>query len=110
MMDAASPMLDVVSLLTSSPGDHTETPVPGTGFATLTSAAASSYSTMSGADSAFGLDMAAGEEENWIRVPANWLDAMPAELYEREERDQDAITACNSDDNGLYRMFRNLSP
>ncbi|NKN37173.1 hypothetical protein HFC70_12480 [Agrobacterium sp. a22-2] len=44
------------------------------------------------------------------RVAATWLDAMPAEKYDRTKPVKGEISAVNSDDNGLYRMFRNLSP
>lgn len=44
------------------------------------------------------------------RVAATWLDAMPAEKYDRTKPVKGDISAVNSDDNGLYRMFRNLSP
>lgn len=44
------------------------------------------------------------------RVAATWLDAMPAEKYDRTPAVKGEISAVNSDDNGLYRMFRNLSP
>lgn len=44
------------------------------------------------------------------RVPASWLDALGSEYAEAREDRTDAISAVNSDDNGLYRMFRNVSP
>lgn len=44
------------------------------------------------------------------RVPASWLDALGSEYAEVREDRTDAISAVNSDDNGLYRMFRNVSP
>lgn len=110
MMDAASPMLDVVSLLASNHGDQNETAAAGGGSAGLLSGPVSNYPAMPDAGFPFEADMPYMEQENWMRVPANWLDAMPAERYEQDMREEDAITACNSDDNGLYRMFRNLSP
>ncbi|MCM2473579.1 hypothetical protein HGO38_08820 [Rhizobium sp. CG5] len=44
------------------------------------------------------------------RVAATWLDAMPADKYDRATPAKGEISAVNSDDNGLYRMFRSLSP
>ncbi len=44
------------------------------------------------------------------RVPASWLDALGSDYAEPREDRSDAIAAVNSDDNGLYRMFRNVSP
>lgn len=76
----------------------------------MLSAPSSTYQSSQGADPFSDATMFSSEEENWIRVPANWLDAMPADRYDTDATDEDAISAVNSDDNGLYRMFRNLSP
>lgn len=52
----------------------------------------------------------APEEPKAAYVPANWLDAMALEHTESYVPPVDMISAVNSDDNGLYRMFRNISP
>lgn len=43
-------------------------------------------------------------------VPANFLDALPNPASAATARDADYISAVNSDDNGLYRMFLTVSP
>lgn len=44
------------------------------------------------------------------RRPATWLDALATDPDERPSRPGEAISAVNSDDAGLYRLFINLSP
>lgn len=55
-------------------------------------------------------DFAPAAEVEEPRVPASWLDALGSDYAEPREDRSDAISAVNSDDNGLYRMFRNVSP
>ncbi|MCA1968318.1 MAG: hypothetical protein LDL42_04245 [Rhizobium sp.] len=43
-------------------------------------------------------------------VPATWLDALGEGHSEPRSDRSDQISAVNSDDNGLYRMFRTVSP
>ncbi len=43
-------------------------------------------------------------------VPATWLDALGEAHSEPRPDRSDQISAVNSDDNGLYRMFRTVSP
>ncbi|MBC7313894.1 MAG: hypothetical protein H5U11_15515 [Rhizobium sp.] len=43
-------------------------------------------------------------------VPATWLDALGEGHSEPRPDRSDQISAVNSDDNGLYRMFRTVSP
>lgn len=43
-------------------------------------------------------------------VPATWLDALGEDHSEPRPDRSDQISAVNSDDNGLYRMFRTVSP
>ena len=43
-------------------------------------------------------------------VPATWLDALGEDNSEPRQDRSDQISAVNSDDNGLYRMFRTVSP
>lgn len=43
-------------------------------------------------------------------VPATWLDALGEDHSEPRPDRSDQISAVNSDDNGLYRMFRAISP
>ncbi|MBW8319161.1 MAG: hypothetical protein K0M47_07330 [Rhizobium sp.] len=43
-------------------------------------------------------------------VPATWLDALGEDHPEPRPDSSDQISAVNSDDNGLYRMFRSVSP
>ncbi|GLR20950.1 hypothetical protein GCM10007920_07350 [Ciceribacter naphthalenivorans] len=43
-------------------------------------------------------------------VPATWLDALGHDHAEQPADSSSEISAVNSDDNGLYRMFRNVSP
>ncbi|MGF0537756.1 hypothetical protein ACQQ2Q_07150 [Agrobacterium sp. ES01] len=43
-------------------------------------------------------------------VPANWLDALPSDRHELPLPGHDKISAVNSDEAGLYRMFQNISP
>ena len=43
-------------------------------------------------------------------VPATWLDALGEDHSEPRQDRSDQISAVNSDDNGLYRMFRTVSP
>ncbi|MBW8283823.1 MAG: hypothetical protein K0M55_09485 [Rhizobium sp.] len=43
-------------------------------------------------------------------VPATWLDALGKDHSEPRPDSSDQISAVNSDDNGLYRMFRSVSP
>lgn len=43
-------------------------------------------------------------------VPANFLDALPNPDTVASGRPADYISAVNSDDNGLYRMFLTVSP
>lgn len=43
-------------------------------------------------------------------VPATWLDALGEDHFEPRPDRSDQISAVNSDDNGLYRMFRTVSP
>lgn len=56
-------------------------------------------------------DLGPSPEETHARyVPATWLDALPGDRYETPQHDQDHISAVNSDEAGLYRMFLNMSP
>lgn len=55
-------------------------------------------------------DLGAPEEVPEAHVPANWLDALGKDRAEPRTDRSDEISAVNSDDNGLYRMFRNVSP
>lgn len=55
-------------------------------------------------------DFAAPAENPEAHVPANWLDALGKDHSEPRADRSDEISAVNSDDNGLYRMFRNVSP
>lgn len=43
-------------------------------------------------------------------VPATWLDALGRDHSEPSTDRSGQISSVNSDDNGLYRMFRNVSP
>lgn len=43
-------------------------------------------------------------------VPATWLDALGEDHSEPRADRSDQISAVNSDDSGLYRMFRSVSP
>lgn len=55
-------------------------------------------------------DLGAPEKVPEAHVPANWLDALGKDRSEPRTDRSDEISAVNSDDNGLYRMFRNISP
>lgn len=55
-------------------------------------------------------DIPEEHQKEWNGIPAIWLDAMPPEMYEEKVAVADEISAVNSDDNGLYRMFRSFSP
>jgi hypothetical protein len=55
-------------------------------------------------------DLAPPAEAPEPHVPANWLDALGKDYSEPRSDRSDEISAVNSDDNGLYRMFRNVSP
>ena len=44
------------------------------------------------------------------RRPATWLDALSADFGERPKKPGTTISAVNSDDVGLYRLFVNHSP
>lgn len=55
-------------------------------------------------------DFGVPEEVPEAHVPANWLDALSHDHSEPRADRSDEISAVNSDDNGLYRMFRNVSP
>jgi hypothetical protein len=55
-------------------------------------------------------DFGQAEEVSETHVPANWLDALGHDHSEPRADRSDEISAVNSDDNGLYRMFRNVSP
>lgn len=55
-------------------------------------------------------DFDAPAEVPEAHVPANWLDALGKDHSEPRADRSDEISAVNSDDNGLYRMFRNVSP
>lgn len=106
MMDASSSNQDVALLLTSGHGVNTDTAPAGGNISHMLSASSMSLH----GDAFSDYDLPSSEEENWIRVPANWLDAMPEDFYDRPKRDDDAISSVNSDEAGLYRMFRNFSP
>ena len=61
-------------------------------------------------DEGFGVGFAEGEEEGIKTVRGNWLDAFQREHMEDIAATSGYVTAVNSDEAGLYRMFRNLSP
>lgn len=106
MMDASSSHQDVALLLASGRGGNSDTAPAGGNIANMLSASSLSHH----GDAFSEYDLPPSEDDNWIRVPANWLDAMPEDFYDRPQRDEDAISSVNSDEAGLYRMFRNFSP
>ncbi len=106
MMDASSPMTDMTALLTSGAG----TQLDSSTLDDHSSAILSQPSSISAYDGFSDAEVSMAGEENWTRVPANWLDAMPSDRYDDAVAEENAIAAVNSDDNGLYRLFRTISP
>ncbi len=65
-------------------------------------------------DDGFGLELqafaATGNRQAVKSVKGNWLDAFQRENMDDHIVDTGYVTAVNSDETGLYRLFRNLSP
>ena len=101
------------------PQDGVESGVPGSALDFLNADAGSLPDdfddAFSAEDDGFGMElqaMAAGGNRQPVKsVKGNWLDA-----FQRENMDDHTaettgyVTAVNSDETGLYRLFRNLSP
>lgn len=65
-------------------------------------------------DDGFGIELKAmaigGNRQAVKSVKGNWLDAFQREHMDDHSAETGYVTAVNSDETGLYRLFRNLSP
>lgn len=65
-------------------------------------------------DDGFGMELqamaASGNRQPAKSVKGNWLDAFQRENMDDHTVETGYVTAVNSDETGLYRLFRNLSP